>query len=508
MPKKYFTAGFSILLVFAGFLFLDAGEMRRPDDLLYSPGKICQPGTGEPDCRVTGLKSEGLWRMSLLMPYDEERLGVKLLYSFTRFVLRDGEAFVFMGTKPGDKKARLCSYSDGVLKLLELEDGKKINVYQADRKFILNDSVLLSECRERVVYEIDENGIRKIISKGDELLIAGEKRPIKKVKAVWAKSGKAVFSYVAKGDYRGWLIYDGSELKPFLSVGDRLHGESPFHVKGLSDFVVLTGDGDTALAILEVSDAPFEKALFRITPEGTEKIIAKGDPVPGSPEHHVTDLSLLKVANAERFSIAISTDQNTMSDPRILVHDCGEWTEMMDLYRWKDLIKADKVAWWGGFLPGEQLGYVLVTFGATKGERHTSYPSLYKIVQTTEWKITTSLIAWSNGKLYLFHGLDIPVNNLYRIIDGAYRGLVVLLDATFRDPWRLATFGSYRNSKGALFLSADSIKDGLKHSPELLTESGERISLRQVFYWSSRDEARAELGDGIYRLTRVTENKQ
>jgi hypothetical protein len=78
-----------------------------------------------------------------------------------------------------------------------------------------------------------------------------------------------------KGWSRGFLLFDGRTFTRLWAEGDTLPGVAGARIRRL-DAIRVAGR-DTAVALVDVSRAPFRRALVRLTPDRAVKILAIGD---------------------------------------------------------------------------------------------------------------------------------------------------------------------------------------------------------------------------------------
>jgi hypothetical protein len=222
-----------------------------------------------------------------------------------QFVLESG-VIVFWGRfGPGDKDWALYSLRDGVVRKGQAErvkftepDGETKVLWREDSvvnpktDFHVGRDMLYTTAGITNVYGLAGDGLKKVLGNGDVVAAGGVSWGVENA---WiqciASDGAAVIGFRSKKPRKafGWVRHDGSSSKLLWLTGDPLPGLPGVT---LEDLVAAAPGcpafhGESAFAFMRVKGAPYKAALFRLTPDKTEKLLAEGEPDPVSPARRV-----------------------------------------------------------------------------------------------------------------------------------------------------------------------------------------------------------------------------
>jgi hypothetical protein len=139
----------------------------------------------------------------------------------------------------------------------------------------------------------DGSQVRSLMGAGESLTIAGTAYQLKRTEVLdVAADGRALVYWDSdRPPANGWGWHDGTTLQAWLKEGDALPGEKDVTIKNLSTGngcythcvpMPRTGPDGTVAAVLEVAGASYKKALYRIGPVRTVKILDDTERVSGS----------------------------------------------------------------------------------------------------------------------------------------------------------------------------------------------------------------------------------
>ncbi len=234
------------------------------------------------------------------------------------------------------------------------------------------------------VYGWDGEKLIRVIGKDDKLSLPGGREIVLDHAAVSyiTNDGQAlIYFQTAKPDKtKGWLLHNGVSISPLFVSGDELPGMPGIKIKTLMSSPDIYND--TILAKLEVNDAPYKEALFRITKNVSEKILAEGDPHPAFPDKTVVDIRGFSSSGPDHLVI----DAN--SNKRIPITASSTWLSYSK-GNWKTIISSsDDLQPPKGFAgykiasplfinPGQDYVILPVSLGKTDISTTTSGTSIY-----------------------------------------------------------------------------------------------------------------------------------
>lgn len=206
---------------------------------------------------------------------------------------------------PADKDWGLFSMKGGKVAKILLEDvefvapdSRKIKVSRAGvlpARLSAGKRILyISNRAPDHVYGWDGERLVRVLCAGDQLEVGGVRCTVKRAAVLdVGPDGRALIYYDANKPQHtnGWVLHDGTTFTPLFKEGDPLPGMPGVLIKNLStgpfclSYCVaaprLLDDG-SILASLEVTGAPYKKALFHIARDKTETIIVERTPRRGS----------------------------------------------------------------------------------------------------------------------------------------------------------------------------------------------------------------------------------
>jgi hypothetical protein len=257
------------------------------------------------------------------------------------------ESFVvFYGrlAAPRAKDVGIFSWKDGKLSTISLDgpDGRKMSIYP-DRIFAGKRLVYFSSVMPDHLYGWDGEKMTCVACAGQELEYRGVKHTLKRAWVLDVSPGGNVLVYwdAPKQNANGWATHDGNTLKAVWKEGDELPGMSGVQTKNLSSgrgcymgcvpTPKLLDDG-SIVGVIEVTGAPYKKALFRVAAERAEALLAEKEaPLPKGFRPEMNDLlgaspdSFVMDATSISFSYGASTIMYS-KELRLLFGDKGRYS--------------------------------------------------------------------------------------------------------------------------------------------------------------------------------------
>lgn len=254
------------------------------------------------------------------------------------------------------------------------------------------------------------------------------------------------------------------------------------------------------IARMKVKGAPYKDAVFRITPEKAEKIIAVGDADPFDSTKKIQ--SILWISGADKNSVAFVVSSAKKLEPVLMIYRDGKFQKVFD--NTYPSVK-DKAQWLlysiggGSFMSSDSSSYFFsVTLhrkSDLKDYKYELLPHFFffdgeNLHHLSENAPTTQLtralwMSWLgkgvlDTKGIIFQGVG---STGYRLFDSGY---AFYFEQNIGNSWLF-------ESTGKIFT--------FKPAPEF-NVPGKKISLGNVIGWKSPTEAFVRLDDGIYQLSR------
>lgn len=527
---RRFLVAFSLHL-FAVPLHLSAAQ---------SPPKIPQEAP-------TASQVEGQWRMNPLVMKGAQ--APEIDGQFQEF----GEAYVLENALvfwarfgAGEKDWGLFSLREGKLSKVLLEDiefvapdSRKVKVRRDTPQpplFHAGKRILyISMMNPDYIYGWDGERLVRVLCAGDQLDVSGVRYTVKKATVInVGPDGRALIYYDANQPQHmnGWVLHDGTTFTPVWKEGDALPGMPGVQIKNLSAghfcFFSCVGapwllEDGSILAPLEVTGAPYKRALFHVGRDKTEKIIAEKTQEPGSP--YIERLGDLLVARSDSFVMDVGESGlvmggsgliNTYRQPELLFYHQGK-------FRLEVFIKEKFVPGGGEWvLPGYAFDQgmflssdsprVLITaeqswssrkVGLLKNKRtDISFPRMYfwdgERLSGIPWEealgmdIPTVIKALEMKPEHYWSHVQAKAIRLQRIT-GPVNGVGILLPT-----------GGPTGPRW--FVGSNSVNGGLERGPRLQV-AGRTVTVADVVAWRSAGEALVQLEDGFFLLTKAADAK-
>jgi hypothetical protein len=311
----------------------------------------------------------------------------------------------------------------------------------------------------------------------------------------------------------GLALYDGSQLKPLLVSGDPLPGmpgvklsdveyghaySTPWADKPLS---AAWASPEATLAVLKVDGAPYKKALFRLTRDKAEKLVAVGDPDPADPKKSIKEIMLIEAAGPE--TVAVLVERSGRGGLAWLLHHQGQLRLLFDISM------AERETGWDGLALGKfafirtdpAQALLEATVIKSKLEWRNEY---YKIVLVAHRSFRTDYYVYDGQRVARVSRDTSFFDTRLRWTFGDFPGAIIegvrlnWLTGATKD----VTEAEFQKNVTASFLDFSAKEMRPQPPPEFVTEDGRRIPIADVLAWKGRDGAVARLGDGLHLLTK------
>lgn len=533
---RRFLVAFSLLL-FAVPLHLSAAQ---------SPSTIPQEAPA-------ASQVEGQWRMSPLVMKGAQV--PEMDGQFQEF----GEAYVLENALvfwarfgPGEKDWGLFSLKEGKLAKIFLEDiefvapdSRRVKVRRDTPQppvFHAGKRILyISMKNPDHVYGWDGERLVRVLCAGDQLDVSGVRYTVKKATVInVGPDGRALIYYDANQPQHinGWVLHDGTTFTPVWKEGDALPGMPGVQIKNLSAghfcFFSCVGapwllEDGSILAPLEVTGAPYKTALFHVSRDKTEKIIAEKTQEPGSP--YIERLGDLLVARSDSFVMDASWTlvTSTSSGPYVLTYTYYEHPELLvyhqGKFRVESFVGARELLW---LVVGRRRN---VSFAFDRAMFLT--PDSPHLLVTLKVSKITELFWKSQGVFNSFPGLyfwdgeklsPVPWETALGMDISAV--LKTLESEPKRALWNLPSqpkviglrrIGGPASGAGILlptggstgaqwFIPSNSVNGELERGPQFQV-AGRTVTVADVVAWKSPEQALVELEDGFFLLTKTADTK-
>jgi hypothetical protein len=433
----------------------------------------------------------------------------------------------------GTDKAKVSGRRDAVpdMEMQPLVAGKNllyINAWYSRRVSSLRSAV----------YTWDGENLKLLLGNDSQLEINGVTHNVYRAYAQATPDGKVIIHGWTDKPQKVffWLVHDGKKLTliPNLSLQENkpLPGmpevmiDSYRYIWTIYSSVASFDGGE--VAILKVKGASYKEALFRITPEKTEKILAVGDPDPSDSTQKIREL--ISVFAADKNNVAFAVRSGKQNNALLLLYRNGKFQKVFDHTQIKDWNST----WFkfiiegGFFLDPESPNYFFKVILERKskfkvrGYYYEPVPHYFffdgeKVHQLSETAPTTLVTApvlssslgkgavETNGVLLRWVG--------GKLVGGAEaKGSVYPYENWMADKLTEKLFGKEVSDSIFIFDTTDLVggwlleKSGkefsFKPAPEFNVK-GRKVSLGNVAGWKSPTEAIVRLDDGIYLLSKL-----
>jgi hypothetical protein len=508
-----------------------------------------QSPSSDPQKALAAFQVEGPWRVTALVVKGASapETNGQFLEFGESYALEN--ALVFWARfGPGEKDWGLFSLGEGKLSKVLLQDvefvapdSRKVKVTRGDRFSALihvgKRMLYISFVNPEHVYGWDGERLVRVLCAGDQLEVGGARYTVKKATVLdVGPDGHALIYYDADKPQHtnGWVLHDGASFTPLWKEGDPLPGMPGVQIKNMSagPFCVfrcvgaprLLEDG-AILGTLEVTGAPYKRALFHIARDKSEKIIAEKTDDPATP--YVERLGDLLAARSDSFVIDVS---ETVVETRYSVATIQTIYYLMPklLFSHQGKLRVEKsvgmreaVAWGSknpsfAFDSGMYLtpdsSHALVTLKVSSSKvrvgllankrTDVSFPGLYfwdgEKLSPVPWEtalgmdIPAALKALESKPEHYWSPAQAKMIGLWRI-SGPVSGVGVLLP----------TGGP---TSARWFVGSNSVNGKLEQSPQFQVAS-RTVTAANVVAWRNPKEALVQLEDGFFLLTRTVDVK-
>lgn len=516
-----------------------------------SPGlaqSVAPPAQQAPQASQPAAPAEapGPWHLTPIVRLGDPLPGVggRLEEVGDAYVLDSG--WVVFWARYGPKEWAAFSAKDNSVKLIFVE-GKEVrppnsdaqeplrierkSLWRGGTSFVpagnrLYITVVFGAMRHSSVYSWDGERLRRVLTRTDTVDIAGVPHTIRTAYVVEANRGWALLTYETEKPQRYWgkALYDGEKLMPLVREGEELPGMPGVALKvgskyrPFKTFAVVPG---AALAVMDVKGAPYERALFRLSPGKAEKLLAAGDPDPSGSGTLAGEISIGGMSSTDIFAVRflgvswvpsqsfMLPDSPSYGLLMTLIRQQGKFLRPLDAetlkaqfdeYRSHSALSPKFPLVAGADLGSGEFSYAIWAAGFLKPD---SPHYAYLVTSSRSQKLPDSKVReLSYTDLWLFDGER--VRNLtptFRMdssseihpIGGTSPGLI--LHAVWKGDG-IEGVKSVREESW-WFLSAEQ-PDHLEPLPDLVTDQRVHLTPDHVLVWRARNEGVVALEDGLY----------
>jgi hypothetical protein len=450
----------------------------------------------------------------------------------------------------------LFSLKDGKLSKVLLEDvefvapdSRKVMVggpYWSETRFHAGKRMLyISPNVPRHVYGWDGDRLVRVLCAGDELEVSGVHYTVKgaTVRDV-GPDGRALIDYDANKPQHvnGWVLHDGTSFTPLWKEGDALPGMPGVQIKYL--FAARLLEDGSILATLEVTGAPYKKALFHIARDKTEKIIdqkwtRRGSmhletPEPGNPS--IVRLGGLLVARSDSFVMNLREPGMTGFLAGRVLPKRGGVTFCPDvflplLFYNQGEFRVESCAGVREYLWVEPHGSKAWLPYESSAVDHGMFlaPDSPRLVFTVTWTRSTLLGALQNKRrdisfpgLYFWDGKQLSAVPWETALGTTALETLVTTGKVYSGPARPKVIGLRRITRpvsgvgillpasgpngSSWFIPSDSTEGKLERPPQFRVPS-RTVTVADVLTWRTPEEALVDLEDGFFLLTKTADAK-
>ena len=439
-----------------------------------------------------------------------------------QFALPSGELVFWGRIRDGRDGWALLSLQAGRLRTI-LQEGEKSTSrygepgvqlhlhYQAEGLFhratrIFAGKVLVLSTEQKIsyggsVYVWDGERLRGLLVEGERTTLGG----------VGVISGGFAWGANADGQvlltlrtkkpdpYSAWALYDGSLPRLVARSGQALPGLPDTRVidlcaggSGMTCRVWLFDGGQILADLALLEGNAEEQAILLLSPAGSERLLGRGDPLPGDPTRTI-DMASVETAESPRTFVArlAPPDPNWKGGARETIS-----------------VRCDPA----GCRPVSKEGEETPAAGGLP----VPWPSASSLRWRQQWRddgdtrigrrdleavTSAGIIQLTPSGLLLGDAVGI------RLVDGEIPGAIVE-----GDYWEGAAnkYGIVDTEKLSVkmrherwFVAADDLASGLQSIPLLRTLDGKSVSLADVLVRKGTGQVIARLGDGLYRLEKA-----
>jgi hypothetical protein len=456
--------------------------------------------------------------------------------------------------------------------VFSVREGKVSTVFLRDVEFLApdgrkvkarTDSPVLLHAGKRMlyismtypdhVYGWDGERLVRVLAAGDQLEVGGVRYKVKRATVINVNSeGRALLYYDANEPQHlnGWVMHDGTSFTPLWKEGDSLPGMPGVQIKNLSAghfcYVHCVGtpwllEDGSILAPLEVTGAPYKKALFHIAHDKTEAMITEEFQGAGSLDGKLLaavkrflteDMAFpgargdffgmgeVLAARSNSFLLSMTSfgteikqgkDSPWMPFVVLLFYDHGqlrvagvedrEFKKMP--HHWYDKLNVEFAFDRAMFLAPDS-PRLLLTLRVSKRTEGIdfSFPGLRfwngEKLSTVPWETALGMDPATALKMlelkpeHLWNEVQVKTIGLWRV-SGPVSGVGVLLPAT-------------GPSGPRWFVGSNSVNGQLEQSPQFQV-AGRTVTVANVIAWRSPKEALVQLEDGFFLLTKAVDAK-
>jgi hypothetical protein len=479
---------------------------------------------------------EGRWEAIPLVKIGAKAPGTPGEFTEFEDTYATGNAFVFYaryGPRNGDEG--LFSWKNGTVSAIPMKgpDGRNISV-QPDRVYAGKGLVYLSSVMPDHVYGWDGDKMNCIACSGQELEYGGIRHTLKRAWILDASADGKVLLYwdAPKQNANGWAIHDGTTLKAIWKEGDELPGMPGVRIKNLSSgrgcvfgcvpMPKLLEDG-SVLGVMEVTGAPYKKAVFRLSAGKAEKVLAEKE----TPllKGFRPDLNNLLAADQDSFVMdASSTFQSSTPSSitfyrvlKLLFYHKGVYT-LESTAGIEEFMKAAEAG--RGFFSETEAAYdrvlmpapgqaravvsILVRNGKQNWkQRFTGKVTLRDFPGLYYWNgEKLSRVPWEEAAgLTVSQAIELLAKTNVKPTAAAERIRGIDLRPMAKPAAGLAVHLPPEIPKGSWMIPVDSI-DGKLVPPPKFDVEGLEVNLADVLFWENANEAVVRVPEGYYLLRR------
>jgi hypothetical protein len=395
------------------------------------------------------------------------------------------------------------------------------------------------------VYGWDGERLRKVLTEGDRIEVFGGSYTLRAADVEFtAPDGRAVvrFETDKPRQLQGYGWHDGDRLVTLVVLGESLPGAPTLRAapegralrQSLFDAGRVVFAAGALFVDVEVLGAPYKYALFRLTPDRAEKILAVGDVLPVAPALKVIGVSPPVLLGDDRVLVLAQVESSASV---LLSYRDGQFEKLVELGPQHPLEPSRSLSVTGWQANASKQVVFFVT--AREPGAKTGLPEVlfwsdgrFRVVAQAGGREKYGVLGMGGGALESFEGAgflrdDGPYYAFFWNREqvrskpsGGYRTITITTETTkFRqlqifdgEKANVMKSVTLRRHQGRFrgwsiddvgFLSASAEKLDFESLPHLETLDGQRISPLDVVTWAGSDEALVRLNDGIYLCSRA-----
>jgi len=408
-----------------------------------------------------------------------------------RTILTEGESSV---SRYGEPSAKLhLHYQGGLIHRATRIFAGKVLVISTERKIATGGSV----------YSWDGERLRGVLVEGDRTTLGGA--GVIAGGFAWAASpdGEVLLGLRTEkpNPYAAWALFDGRSPRLVVRSGQPLPGlpntrVAEFWTGGSGSICkIWLFDGGQIVTDLSFSQGGADtQAIVLLSPGGSERLLGRGDPLPGDPSKTI-DLASVVTAESPRSFVArlFPPDPASKRGLREVTYASCDGSGCRPPSR--EEVNAFEgnghpVPWqsasslrWSGDWRQERSGDKIINYGRR------------------------DLEAVRGGEITRLTppGLLLDDTAAIRLVDGEFPGAIV--EGSYWDAAGAKDgyidIGKVKPKQGSWFVAADDLAAGFQPLPLLRTVDGQSVSVADVLFRKGTGQVIAQLGDGLYRLEKA-----